>query len=288
MPISPIDYLLPLGAAVLGLVASLPLRLAAARYPALLDRQWALACKRDFGDSIPVPPDPGYSLFHPGPQCHHCRHRLSAVRSLPLLGYLLSRGRCSHCGQSLPRDGPWLELLCALLCALCAWRFGLSWQLAAAAPAGLLLLLLARIDQDSMILPDGPVFLLLWLGLLVNSQALFTDLVSALWGAVLGYLLLWLCYYLFLLLTGREGLGHGDFKLLAALGAWLGWQELAPLLVLASSGGAIYGLLLMAFAGHRRGRAIPFGPWLAGAGCLMLLWGDTLNRHLLQWLSPAQ
>ncbi|UUM21731.1 A24 family peptidase [Mycoavidus sp. SF9855] len=214
-----------------------------------------------------------YNLCLPRSHCPSCQHTLTLTENLPLLGYLLCRGRCSACHIPISLRYPALELFSACLAAGALWQFGASWQALAAFGLATTLLALAFIDMDTHLLPDTLTLPLIWAGLLVNLDASFTSLHSAVIGAAAGYLTLWLVYWGFRLLRGKEGIGYGDFKLLAALGAWLGWLALPQIVLLASATGALFGLTAMACGHLKKGQPLPFGPFLVAAGMITLFCG---------------
>ncbi len=268
---------------VLGLLVGSFLNVVIHRLPIMLEREWGEQCTSLQGDA----PDQAasaaqgrYDLLVPRSACPHCAHLIRWYENLPVLSYLWLRGRCSGCGQPIGLRYPVVELAGGLLAGLAAWQFGFTVQ----AVAILLLwalLALTVIDLDTHLLPDRITQPLLWAGLLVNLQGVFVPLEDALIGAVAGYLILWLVYHAFRLATGKEGMGYGDFKLLAALGAWLGWQMLPLTILAASLSGALVGVAMILLAGHDRARPIPFGPWLAAGGALALFWGEDLLRLYL-------
>ncbi len=262
-------------AAVLGLLIGSFLNVVILRVPQMLENEWQLQAAELRGEA-PVDAEP-FNLVQPRSRCPSCGHRITALENIPVLSWLLLRGRCSSCGTRIPVRYPLIELTAAALSAVAVWRFGPT-----AAGAGALLLTfylisLAMIDFDTQLLPDSMTLTLLWLGLLFNLWGVFAPLQSAVIGAMAGYLVLWSIYWLFRLATGKEGMGFGDFKLLAALGAWFGWQALPAILLLASVVGATVGILLMVFARHAREVPIPFGPYLAGAGLLSLYFAQPLS-----------
>lgn len=229
---------------------------------------------------------PRLSLWSPGSRCPHCGEPIKPWHNLPLLGWLWLRGRAACCGQPISLQYPLVELIAAALGAACAWRFGATPQLPAALALSWTLLILTGIDLRDQLLPDSLTLPLLWLGLLLNTASLFASPIGAILGAAAGYLVLWLIYHLFRLFTGKEGMGHGDFKLLAALGAWLGARDLPVLLLLASAVGASVGIALIVFRGHRREVPIAFGPYLAGAGWLLLMLRPTLDGLVVSAMRP--
>ena len=267
--------------AIGGLLVSVPLAMAVTRYPKLL--LWEEPLQHPDNGQPPAAEcgnKNGFSLLYPGPCCLQCGHRFAPRYCLPLIGSMLLRQRCPRCHEQLPAAGIAVEFLYPLLCIACVWHFGESWQLLAAVLFVGLLLLLAAVDQQCLLLPDTPVMLLLWSGLLFNSFGMFVSAEAAIAGAIGGWLLLWLTFQSFLLLTGREGLGYGDFKLLAALGAWLGWQALPMILLIASCSAACWGLILIMRRRHHRQQPLPFGPWLAAAGILVLLSPLPIDKSL--------
>ena len=228
-------------------------------------------------------PSSPLSLARPGSHCPHCGHRIRATENIPLLSYLLLRGRCSACQQPISPRYPLVEALTALLSVLVVWRLGLTWEAAAALLLTWGLIALAFIDLDTQLLPDSITLPLLWLGLLISLDHWFVTPSEAILGAALAYLFLWTVYQLFKLATGREGMGYGDFKLLAVFGAWLGWQALPLILILSSVVGAVIGMILLARSGRDRHTPLPFGPYLAAAGWIGLLWGESISGAYLNW-----
>ncbi|WP_116475125.1 prepilin peptidase [Zobellella maritima] len=264
---------------LLGLLVGSFLNVVIHRLPLMLERQWRRECA-ELGGETPQD-EPALNLCRPRSRCPHCRHQLGALDNIPLLSWLWLQGRCRYCREPISRRYPLVELASAGLAALALWRFGVSPALAGALVLGWTLLCLTLIDLDHLLLPDHLTLPLLWLGLLVNLNGLFVPLDDAVLGAVFGYGVLWSLYWLFLLATGKEGMGYGDFKLLAALGAWFGWQSLLPILLLASFTGALAGLALMASRKLGQDRVLPFGPALALGGALYLLWGPGMMK--LYW-----
>jgi leader peptidase (prepilin peptidase)/N-methyltransferase len=266
--------------AILGLLIGSFLNVVIYRLPKMLERQWAAECAELSGkmteEAAPL------NLMVPRSRCPHCGHAIRWYENIPVFSYLALRGRCSACKASISPRYPVVELVTGALFALCAWRWGLSatgwvWCLFCAA-----LLSLALIDWDTTLLPDDITLPLLWLGLVAAAMKWIpVDLHSSLWGAVAGYLSLWSVYWAFKLVTGKEGMGFGDFKLFAALGAWFGWQTLIPMILLASVIGAIIGIAMKFSTGLREGGYVPFGPFLAGAGFAALFVGPVALR---QWV----
>ena len=244
------------------------------RLPKMLERTWADECA-ELRDEMPAERPP-YNLLVPRSACPACNHPIGAHENIPVVSWLLLGGKCSSCKAPISARYPLIELGAALLAAAAAWKFGPGWQAVAAIALLWVLLALTAIDIDTQLLPDNLTLPLLWAGLIVNSFGLFVPLTDALWGAVGGYLVLWLVYWAFKLLTKKEGMGYGDFKLLGALGAWLGWQLLPVIILLSSVVGAVVGIMLIVLRGRDRNIPIPFGPYLAGAGVLTLFFGPAL------------
>lgn len=266
-------------ASVFGLAVGSFLNVVIHRLPRMMERDWRAQCAELAGQALP--PQEPLSLWRPRSRCPHCGHLIGALENIPLLSYLLLKGRCRACHQPIGLRYPLVEALTAVLFGYAAWRFGFT---LAAAGAGLFLAALVAltfIDADTQLLPDAITLPLLWAGLLINLNGTFVPLADAVIGAAAGYLALWLVYWAFKLATGKEGMGHGDFKLLAALGAWLGWQMLPLIILLSSLVGAAVGVALILLARHGRHKPIPFGPYLAAAGVIALFWGQHLNRAYL-------
>ena len=251
------------------------------RLPLMMEQAWRRECAELTGEEVPAAER--LSLALPGSRCPHCGHALRARENIPLLSYLFLRGRCSACAQPIGARYPLVEAGTALLSLLVVWHFGVTWEAGAALILTWGLIVLAGIDIDTQFLPDSITLPLLWLGLLLSLAGGFASPRDAILGAALGYLFLWTIYQGFKLITGREGMGYGDFKLFALFGAWLGWQALPMILILSSVVGAVIGLALLARRGQDRHTPLPFGPYLAAAGWLALLWGDSLNGAYLQW-----
>ncbi len=269
---------------LLGLLVGSFLNVVIYRLPLMMEREWRAQCAELFDQPVPAAGQPALSLWGPRSQCPQCGHLITAIENIPLLSYVLQRGRCAHCHAAIGIQYPLVEALSGCLAGIVAWKFGFGWPTAAALVFTWTLLAASAIDFRHQLLPDDLVLPLLWLGLLAALSGLFADLPSAVIGAMAGYLSLWSVYQLFRLLTGKEGMGHGDFKLLAALGAWVGWQSLVAIVILSSLVGAVFGLALVLFRGRDRQVPMPFGPFLAAAGWIVLLWGEAINRAYLQWL----
>ena len=275
----------PFGALLLGLVVGSFLNVVILRLPRRMQAELAEACADLRNEQAEPLPNRWFGLDYlitPASTCPHCGHAIRAWENIPVLSYLLLRGRCSSCQTPISMRYPLVEAVTGLLSLGVVLHFGAT----PAALAALILLwglvALTVIDLDEQLLPDQLTLPLLWLGLLVNIGGLFTDLSSAVIGAAAGYLSLWLVFQLFRLVTGREGMGYGDFKLLAVFGAFLGWQMLPLVILLSSLIGAIVGIGLIVLRGRDRQIPIPFGPYLAAAGFVALLWGEQINRGYLQ------
>lgn len=276
--VSPV--LLPWLGLIVGLAVGSFLNVLIHRLPIMMEREWAAQAAEINGD--PVPAQEALSLAFPGSRCPSCGHKISVVENIPLISWAWLRGKCSACGTAISVRYPAVELMTGVAVAYCAFRYGAT--LAGVGAAAFLCTLIAAcfIDFDTQLLPDSITLPLLWLGLLVNIAGTFTDLQSAVIGAMAGYLILWSVFWMFKFATGKEGMGYGDFKLLAAIGAWAGWKML-PLVILASSViGAMVGVVLIVLARRGRDVPIPFGPYLAGAGAVALLWGEPLTRGYLK------
>ncbi len=260
-------------AGLLGLLVGSFLNVVIYRMPKMMERQWAAECAELAGHEAQA--SEKFNLMVPRSRCSSCGHVIAWYENIPVLSYLILRGKCSVCGTRFGWRYPAVELVTGALFFFCAWRWGLTatgmaWSGFAAA-----LLALALIDWDTTLLPDDINFPLLWAGLIVAALGWnpLTALNQALWGAVAGYLSLWLVYWAFKLVTGKEGMGYGDFKLFAALGAWFGWSALVPIILMASVIGAIVGIAMKFSTGLREGGYVPFGPFLAGAGLTAMVFG---------------
>ena len=225
-----------------------------------------------------------YNLFLPNSRCPQCQYKIRAWENIPLISYLFLGGKCSSCLTPIPVRYPAIELLSGVLSLSVAWHFGFSLQVLPALLLTWSLIALSFIDIDHQLLPDDITLPILWLGLLCNLFAIFTDVYSSLIGAMAGYIILWLVYISFKIVTGKEGMGHGDFKLLALLGAWMGWEILPLTIILSSFCGAIIGVSMILFGDHDRKQAIPFGPYLAMAGWIALIWGQEIGAAYDSWL----
>jgi len=247
------------------------------RLPVMMQAGWRRECLAYL--EMPPEKDGGpFNLLWPGSRCPACKNAIKIYQNIPVLSYLWLRGKCGHCASPISLRYPMIEMLTALCSGIVAWHFGYGMPLLWALLLTWSLLALSFIDIDHQLLPDSITLPMLWLGLLLSVFTVFTDSHASIMGAIGGYLSLWSVYQVFKLLTGKEGMGFGDFKLLALLGAWLGWQYLPLIIVLSSLVGTVIGLLMIFFRKHQAGNPIPFGPYLAAAGWLALIWGSDLNR----------
>jgi leader peptidase (prepilin peptidase)/N-methyltransferase len=271
----------PLVCLLIGLVVGSFLNVVIYRLPKMMERAWKEECA-ELGNAAPQPKSTEtYNLFVPRSRCPACGHGITALENIPLLSWAVLRGRCSACKARISPRYPLVELLGGIAAAWSAARFGFT-PAAFGAMVFLWCIIAATfIDFDTQLLPDTITLPLLWLGLLLNTGGVFTDLRSAVIGAVAGYLVLWSVYWLFKLTTGKEGMGFGDFKLLAAIGAWCGWQMLPITILFSSFIGAAVGIALIIVARHGRNVPMPFGPYLGAAGVVALFWGPQLTRQYL-------
>lgn len=267
-------------ASLLGLVIGSFLNVVIHRLPIMMEMDWRDQCASLSGIDKTVKAKK-YNLITPRSTCPHCQKAIAAWHNIPVISFLMLSGKCKECKASINWRYPVVEIISALLVGLAAYQFGFSLNTLAAIIFALALLTLAFIDLDTQLLPDDITLPLLWLGLLFNLNGGFTDIQSAIFGAVAGYLVLWSVYWLFKILTGKEGMGYGDFKMLAAIGAWFGWAMLPAVILLSSIAGSIIGIGLMAFAKKGRNTAIPFGPYLALGGIAALFWGHQLSHLYL-------
>jgi leader peptidase (prepilin peptidase)/N-methyltransferase len=273
--------LLITGVVMLSLVVGSFLNVVILRLPVMMDRSW----REDSRALLATPPiaaaETNVSLVHPPSSCPHCGHRIRPHENVPVLSYVLLRGRCGNCREPISPRYPIVELLTAVLSVIVVLRLGIGWPAVAGLVLTWALVTLTVIDLDHQLLPDSITLPLLWAGLAINSGNLFIALDTAVWGAIAGYLSLWSVYWGFRLITGKEGMGFGDFKLLAALGAWVGWIALPTVILLSSLVGACVGLFMVIVRGKDKSIPIPFGPYLAAAGWLTLLYGDEIRRAYL-------
>ncbi len=270
---------------ILGLSIGSFLNVMVYRIPIMLERQWRAQAREilttENQDPEATPPaspitEKTFNLVYPNSHCPHCETAIKPWHNIPVISYLLLGGKCAKCARTISKRYPLVEVVTAILTTLVVWQFGFTLQSAALLVFSWALITLTLIDFDHQLLPDNITLPLLWTGLIVNSSGLIVTLPDALWGAVAGYLSLWSVYWLFKLITGKEGMGYGDFKLLAALGAWLGWQTLPLIIMLSSLVGAAVGLGLILLRGQDKNTPIPFGPYLAIAGWIAALWGESI------------
>jgi leader peptidase (prepilin peptidase)/N-methyltransferase len=270
-------------AGIFGLLFGSFLNVVIHRLPKMMQRESDNYVAQESGK--PLPHADRYDLTMPRSACPHCGHKITALENIPVLSYLVLRGKCSACKTPISIRYPAIELLTGVLSAFLVWRFGGGLPGAAVLVFAYLLIAMTFIDADTQLLPDDLTLLLLWCGLLVNLNGTFVPLKDAVIGAAAGYLTLWSVYWLFKLATGKEGMGYGDFKLLAALGAWLGWLMLPIVVLLSSLVGAVVGVGLIVFSKHGRDKPIPFGPYLAAAGLIALLYGKPISRAWLGFVA---
>jgi leader peptidase (prepilin peptidase)/N-methyltransferase len=256
------------------------------RLPKIMQAGWRAECNEFLGHKTGDTPEK-ISLSYPASTCPHCGHKIRPWENIPILSYLFLRGRCSNCSNPISIRYPLIEALTGILAVFVAWHFGVTFQFAGILLLTYALIALSMIDVDHQLLPDNITLPFLWLGLFLNSFGLYTDLHSAVIGAIAGYLSLWSVYWLFKLLTGKEGMGYGDFKLLALFGAWLGWQFLPQIILLSSLVGAVIGISMIVIRGRDRNIPIPFGPYLAIAGFISILYGPEINQSYLQFAGLA-
>jgi leader peptidase (prepilin peptidase) / N-methyltransferase len=285
--------LLILIAGLFGLMVGSFLNVVILRLPVMMEREWRAHCAEHQAEvpagipgSGPVGSDlhERFNLVTPRSRCPSCGHAITALENIPIVSWLMLRGRCSSCGTRISARYPLIELSTAVLSMIVAWQLGATAAMLAVLALTWALIALSVIDIDHQLLPDSITLPFLWLGLVLNLSGLFTDIGSAVIGAVAGYLSLWSIYWLFRLTTGKEGMGYGDFKLLALFGAWLGWQYLLPVVLISSLVGAAIGITLIVTRGRDRNIPIPFGPYLAVAGWITLLWGRDIIAGYWWWM----
>ena len=266
-----------LAAALFGLLIGSFLNVVVHRLPIMAQRELDNYIAHEAGKELPH--QDRFNLMTPRSRCPHCGHGITALENIPVLSWLVLRGKCRACKAPIAARYPLVELATGALSALVIWQLGSGWAGLSALAFTWFLVAMTLIDYDTKTLPDDLTYPLLWLGLLVNMNGTFVPLRDAVIGAMAGYLALWSVYWLFKLVTGKEGMGYGDFKLLAALGAWLGWAMLPTIVILSSAVGAVVGIGLIVFARRGRDNPIPFGPYLAAAGMIALLYGLPLTRY---------
>ncbi|HYG32785.1 MAG TPA: A24 family peptidase [Methylophilaceae bacterium] len=264
---------------VFGLMVGSFLNVVIYRLPLMMQKEWERGCRELKGEE--VEPGEAYNLVVPRSACPKCKHKITAAENIPVLSFLFLGGKCSACKTRIPVRYPLIELLSGVLTGIISWQFGFTFAALAAWIFTFALIALTFIDFDTQLLPDSITLPLLWLGLLFNLNGGFTNLHSAVIGAMAGYLILWSIYWLFKLVTGKEGMGYGDFKLLAAIGAWFGWQLLPAVILLSSLAGSIIGIGLILLARRGRNVPMPFGPYLALGGICALFWGPQISKFYL-------
>ena len=262
------------------------------RLPIMMEREWRAQCAELAETEAADVPAGRFNLVFPSSHCTSCGAQITAMQNVPVLSYLILRGKCGSCGSSISRRYPIVEALTAMLTAIVAWRFGFGWEAALTILLTWALIAISVIDIDHQIIPDLISLPFVWIGLtlslfhpMVGAEVLFIDAKTAIVGALAGYLSLWSIYQLFRLMTGKEGMGYGDFKLLAVLGAWLGWQMLPLIILLSAVVGAAIGIAMIVVRRHDRNIPIPFGPYLAAAGWIAMLWGPQIVATYLDYMS---
>ena len=283
---------------LLGLAVGSFLNVVIYRLPIMMEREWISQCA-ELTDNLEVssddegtnksihkkdaPDQNNFNLNSPRSRCPHCGHAITALENIPVLGFILLRGKCSDCGTKISARYPIIESVTALLSVILAWHFGFSWQALTGLFFTWALIALTMIDFDHQILPDSITLPFLWLGLGLSLWNVYVDSHASIIGAMAGYFSLWTVYWVFKLITGKEGMGFGDFKLLAMLGAWMGWKMLPVIVLLSSAVGAIVGITLIVALGRDKTIPIPFGPYLATAGWIALLWGNDLTTAYFRY-----
>ena len=283
---SPLAFIL--GAFLIALLVGSFLNVVIYRMPIMMERSWREQCAELAGSPANRLPEERFDLVAPRSRCPACGHQITAMQNIPVLSYILLGGKCADCSKRIPARYPVIELLTGLLTGIVAWHFGFGWEALAATGLTWMLIAISVIDIDRQYIYDNMVLPLLWLGLalslwnpMAGTDTLFIEPKAAIAGALAGYLSLWGVYHLFRILTGKEGMGYGDFKLLATLGAWLGWKMLPLIILMSTVVGTITGILMIAFKRQERSVPIPFGPYLAAAGGIAMLWGtDIVNWYL--------
>lgn len=270
----------------IGLSVGSFLNVVAYRLPKMMERDWKRECHEFLELKPPQTEDDEkkFNLATPASACPHCGHKLRAWENIPVISYLFLKAKCSSCGSKISMQYPAVELITAIASLLAAYTFGVTIQTVAALFFTWALITLTLIDLKTQLLPDSITLPLLWLGIFLSLFDVFTDLTSSVIGAMAGYMILWSVYQLFKLLTGKEGMGFGDFKLLAALGAWVGYSYLPQIILVSSVVGSVFGIAMLIIGKTRQQQPIPFGPYLAVAGWVALLWGETINSTYLSFL----
>jgi leader peptidase (prepilin peptidase)/N-methyltransferase len=277
---------------VLSLVIGSFLNVVIYRLPIMMEREWRVQCQELANTPATEIPEGRFNIVIPRSRCTSCSAPITALQNIPIVSFLILGGKCGSCGAPISKRYPVVESLTAILTAIVAWRFGVGWESAAAILLTWALIAISGIDIDQQIIPDSISLPLLWIGLILalfhpmtNAEVLFVDPKTAIIGALAGYLSLWSVYQLFRLMTGKEGMGYGDFKLLAVLGAWLGWQMLPLIILLSAVVGAIVGITMIVLRRQDRNIPIPFGPYLAAAGWIAMLYGKQIVEVYLDYMS---
>ena len=273
--------------AIFGLLVGSFLNVVIHRLPVMMEKQWRQESEAFLNPDKEPEKEEAYNLVVPVSACPGCGHKIRSWENIPVISYLFLKGKCSGCKTAISARYPTIEIISAILTVLIGMKFGVTWQTLMLCLLGWSLLALTMIDLDTQLLPDSITLPLLWAGLIANSFGLLVSLEDAMWGAVAGYLTLWSVYWAFKLITGKEGMGYGDFKLLAALGAWLGWVKLPLIILLSSLVGTVIAILLIVLKRQERSNPMPFGPFLAAAGFIALLWGDAIIQSYLQFSGLA-
>lgn len=269
---------------VLGLLVGSFLNVVAYRIPLMMQREWEDQCRELLNSAANEKPgEDRLNIVTPASRCPQCGHKIRPIENIPVISYLFLRGRCAECKTRIPVKYPLVELFTGITAGILALHFGFGWPLVGALVFTWLLIAMSVIDIEHQLLPDSLTLLLLWSGLVLSLKPTFIPPEQAIIGAAAGYLSLWIVYHLFRLLTGKEGMGYGDFKLLAACGAWMGWKMLPLIILLSSFVGAIVGVAMILILGRDRQLPIPFGPYIAAAGWIALLWGDEIIQSYLQF-----
>lgn len=280
-------YLVYTSSLLLGLIVGSFLNVVIYRLPVMMERDWREQCEELCGKETPESPKEKFNLVVPRSRCGSCDRMIKAWQNIPVISYLLLKGRCSACGAKISLQYPVVELITGLLSVWVVVHFGFAWTALAALLLTWALIALSVIDFRETLLPDDITLPFLWLGLLCSLGSLFVTPVDAIIGAAAGYLSLWAVYWVFKLITGKEGMGYGDFKLMGALGAWLGWQTLPLVILLSSLVGAVVGLAALGLRRHTTGQPMPFGPFIAAAGWIGLLYGERIIDFYLRFSGLA-
>ena len=274
-------FLLYLTTILLGLSVGSFLNVVIYRLPVMMEREWKSQCRELLEQ--PSETKSTFNLMTPRSRCPGCGHQITAIENIPVISYLVQGGKCTGCKTKISARYPAIEILTAILSIFVVWKFGVTWQTAAGLFLTWALIALAFIDIDHFLLPDNITLPFLWFGVFASLFGIFTDISTSVVGAIAGYMSLWLVYWIFKLLMKKEGMGYGDFKLLGMLGAWMGWQVLPLIIIFSSLVGAVVGISMIAFARHERSKPIPFGPYLAAAGWIALIWGHDITRAYLNF-----